>query len=47
MPLVPINKVVEENFHRKAPDFISIDLEGLDVAIMKTLDFQGFIRVLV
>ena len=42
MPLVPINKVVEENFHGKAPDFISIDVEGLDVAIMKTLDFQRF-----
>ena len=42
MPLVPINKVIEENFQGKAPDFISIDVEGLDVAIMKTLDFQRF-----
>ncbi len=42
MPLVPINKVIEEHFHGKAPDFISIDVEGLDVAIMKTLDFQRF-----
>jgi FkbM family methyltransferase len=42
MPLVSINKVIEENFHGKAPDFISIDVEGLDAAIMKTLDFQRF-----
>jgi len=42
MPLVPINKVIEEHFPGKAPDFISIDVEGLDVPIMKTLDFQRF-----
>ena len=42
MPLVPINKVIEEHFHGKAPDFVSIDVEGLDVPIMKTLDFQRF-----
>jgi FkbM family methyltransferase len=42
MPLVPINKVIEEHFRGKAPDFISIDVEGLDVPIMRTLDFQRF-----
>jgi FkbM family methyltransferase len=42
MPLVTINKVIEEHFRGKAPDFISIDVEGLDVAIMQTLDFQRF-----
>ena len=42
MPLVPINKVIEQHFHGKAPDFISIDVEGLDTPIMKTLDFQRF-----
>jgi FkbM family methyltransferase len=40
MPLVPINKVINEHLGGKAPDFLSIDVEGLDVAIMKTLDYQ-------
>jgi len=39
MPLVPINKVIEDHFNGKTPDFISIDVEGLEVPIMKTLDF--------
>jgi hypothetical protein len=30
-------------FHGKTPDFISIDVEGLDTLIMKTLDFRDFI----
>jgi hypothetical protein len=42
MPLRPINQIIEEYFHGKAPDFISIDVEGLDVPIMKTLDFKRF-----
>jgi FkbM family methyltransferase len=42
VPLVPINKVIEDHLGGKAPDFISIDVEGLDVAIMKTLDYQRF-----
>jgi Methyltransferase FkbM domain len=42
MPLVPINQIIEENFHGKAPDFLSTDVEGLDLAILKTLDFQRF-----
>ena|SRR5271157_1559013 len=42
IPLAPINNVIETHFHGKAPDFISIDVEGLDVPIMKTLDFQRF-----
>jgi FkbM family methyltransferase len=42
MPLQSINRVIEEHFHGKAPDFISIDVEGLDLPIMKTLDFKRF-----
>jgi FkbM family methyltransferase len=42
MPLQSINQVIEAHFHGKAPDFISIDVEGLDCAIMKTLDFKRF-----
>jgi Methyltransferase FkbM domain len=42
MPLVPINRVVEEHFHGEAPDFLSIDAEGLDLSILKSLDFLRF-----
>jgi FkbM family methyltransferase len=42
MPLVPINRVIEEHFGGKAPDFLSTDVEGLDLAILKTLDFHRF-----
>ena len=39
--LVNINRVLEENF-KKTPDFISIDVEGLDLSILKSLDFERF-----
>ena len=42
MPLQAINQVIEEHFRGSVPDLISIDVEGLDVAIMRTLDFQWF-----
>lgn len=42
MPLVPINRVIEQWFRGKAPDFLSIDVESLDLAILKTLDFDRF-----
>jgi FkbM family methyltransferase len=40
-PLVNINKVLEENFEQ-TPDLISIDVEGLDLSILKSLDFKRF-----
>ncbi len=42
MPLVPINRVIDEHFKGKAPDYLSIDVESLDLAILKTLDFSRF-----
>lgn len=41
MPLVNINKVIAQQFG-KAPDFISIDIEGLDLDILKTFDFTRY-----
>lgn len=41
MPLVNVNKVIAEHLG-KAPDFFSIDIEGLDLAILKTLDFAKY-----
>jgi FkbM family methyltransferase len=33
-----INEIIAENFD-SFPDFLSIDIEGLDLAVLKTLDF--------
>lgn len=42
MPLVNINKVIAEHFHGAAPDFLSVDTEGLDLTILKTMDFAKY-----
>jgi len=39
--LVNINAVIAENF-KEPPNFISIDVEGLDFDILKTLDFDKY-----
>jgi FkbM family methyltransferase len=39
--LVNINKVIADNF-KTPPNFISIDIEGLDLDILKTLDFDKY-----
>jgi FkbM family methyltransferase len=39
MPLVSVNDVLAQNFRRGAPSLVSIDTEGLDLAILKSLDF--------
>ena len=41
MPLLNINKVIAEHLG-KSPDLLSTDVEGLDYAIIKTLDLQRF-----
>jgi FkbM family methyltransferase len=41
MPLVNINRIIEAHF-AGAPSFVSIDTEGLDLAILKTFDFERF-----
>ena len=40
MPLVNINEVLDKHFKGGAPDFLSIDVEGLDLSILKTLDYK-------
>jgi FkbM family methyltransferase len=42
MPLVPINRIISEHFPRVGPDFLSIDIESLDLAVLRTLDFSRF-----
>jgi FkbM family methyltransferase len=41
MPLLNINRVIEEHLGR-APDILSTDVEGLDLAILRTLDMTRF-----
>ncbi len=41
MPLININEVLQENMGR-GPDFLSVDAEGLDERILKSLDFEKF-----
>jgi FkbM family methyltransferase len=41
MPLRNLNRVLAENF-QSGPNFFSIDVEGLDLAILKTMDFERF-----
>jgi FkbM family methyltransferase len=42
VPLVPINKIVADNFQDKAPSLLSLDVEGLDLDVLKGLDFDRF-----
>lgn len=39
--LVNINTIIKENF-TSYPDFLSIDIEGLDLEVLKSLDFIQF-----
>ena len=41
VPLVTINQIIKENFPAY-PDFLSIDIEGLDLEVLKSLDFNKY-----
>lgn len=42
VPLVPINWIMADHFPKGGPDFLSIDIESLDLAVLRTLDFDRF-----
>lgn len=42
IPLIPINKIIEEYFNGKIPNFISLDTESNDFEILKSLNFRKF-----
>ena len=42
MPLVNINRVIETRLGGRAPDLLSTDVEGLDYAIIRSLDLSRF-----
>lgn len=41
LPLLPVNKVFEDYFP-ETPDFVSLDVEGMDLEILSALDFVRF-----
>lgn len=46
VPLLNINQIIRENF-QTYPDLLSIDIEGLDMEVLKSLDFITYpIRVI-
>ncbi len=42
MPLININRVIETELDGRAPDLLSTDVEGLDYAIIRSLDLKRF-----
>jgi len=42
MPLININRVIEAQLDGRAPDLLSTDVEGLDYAIISSLDLSRF-----
>jgi FkbM family methyltransferase len=41
MPLIQINRLIKDHFD-KAPDLLSIDIEGMDLDVLKSLDFHAY-----
>ncbi len=41
VPLITINTLIKENFKRY-PDLLSLDIEGLDLSVLQTLDFSSY-----
>ena len=41
IPLISVNSIIEKNF-KQTPNFVSIDVEGLDFDIIKSFDFSKY-----
>ena len=39
---ITINEIIEEYFPEKAPDIMNIDIEGMELSILKMTDFEKF-----
>ncbi|MGT2429919.1 FkbM family methyltransferase [Cupriavidus basilensis] len=42
VPLMGVNDIIEQHFYGMAPDFLSVDVEGLDLEIIKSIDLQRY-----
>lgn len=47
IPVIPINNIFEEYFPDKAPQFLSLDVEGLDLEILKSIDYSKYRPVVI
>jgi FkbM family methyltransferase len=41
VPLLSVNSIIQQHF-RSLPDFLSIDVEGLDLVVLQSLDFVKY-----
>ena len=41
MPLIQVNRLIKEHF-TKAPDLLSIDIEGMDLDVLTSMDFDKY-----
>lgn len=41
VPLVSINTILRDHFNR-CPDLLSLDIEGLDLSVLRSLDFERY-----
>lgn len=39
---ITINEIIQEYFSEKAPDIMNIDIEGMELAVLKMTDFEKF-----
>jgi FkbM family methyltransferase len=42
VPLISINDVMTAHFRNRSPNLLSLDIEGLDLEVLKSLDFGRF-----
>ncbi len=42
VPLVPVNEILSRYFCENAPNFLSLDVEGLDLDVLRGLDFDRY-----
>ncbi|MDP3539058.1 MAG: FkbM family methyltransferase [Azonexus sp.] len=47
IPVVSIGDVLSANFPDRSPDFLSVDVEGLDFQILKAIDFSKYRPIVV
>ncbi len=42
IPVLTIERIINEHFNGAAPDFLTLDVEGLDLEIIESIDFSKY-----
>lgn len=42
LPLLTVNQIIQSNFKGKAPNFVSLDVEGMDFEIVNSFEFDKY-----